>query len=133
MTKSMVAMSIDPDVWNKVKMMFPHKISSMVNDYLRSLIAFEKRDVDGVQIEIERLKLQTLTENITKMHSEIEEKTQIIAHFEQKVKKKVEKDLENEKKVLENEGNCDKCGGNTGEKPFNLGKKQYCKECFMDL
>jgi hypothetical protein len=130
MGKGHYNLSLDAEIWDQAQRTFPHQISGLVNDYLRSLVATKKRDINSVQIEIERLKLKQDVEVLNKVKSSIDDRQIIIKNFEEAQEKQKEAELLKQKEKMEKEVSCYKCS--------NVASKKYqdnpiCSSCFMSL
>jgi hypothetical protein len=130
MVKAHYNISMDVEIWDQAKRMFPHQVSTVLNDYLRTVVNANKRDVNSVQIEIERLKLKREVDDLSKLKASISERENMISEYEKKLVKENEKRLTQQREELEKEISCFRCKG-VATKKFR--ENPICDSCFMNL
>ena len=136
MTKAIVSICVNPNDWDKARRIFPSQLSGLITDYIHSLINTKDKNITGINMEIEQLKLDQYTKELTKLKAKIDEKTRKIEIFREELAKNKEKKLESEIKRLEKDKNCTNCGVIIEGKPYQMddeGKKIYCKSCFLSI
>jgi len=131
MSKTHKNITVDIEVWDKLKRTYPSQLSSIINDFLHSKLRMVNKDLDGISIELERQKLAQIDEKMTDFllkKQEIEEK---IAIFEENLAKKEQEKLEKDKLEAEKCKTCSVCGGLKEKFAIVSEAGNVCKSCFL--
>jgi len=85
-------------------------ISNEVRNFLHNLVASKEGNIDGINIKLERLKLEENMSKLSKIQAEISQSENLIKTIEETEKKQEEEQLNKEKERIENESKCPECG-----------------------
>lgn len=122
--------TIDNDVWQEALAVFPRSISCVINDYLRTLLSTKKKDMDSIQIEIERLKLEQESKQLAEIQSSIQTRSALIQEHERRTLDKMQVELEQKKKQIDQEKSCFKCD-DLADRVYK--EQPICKICYMNM
>jgi hypothetical protein len=127
-----VNITVDHEVWEQSKTMFPNQISSKVNDYLRTLVSYSNGDINSAQIQIERLKMDQEAKALTLLQASVKKREMKIQQFETKLAEKKTEELEAKRDELEAQTKCTTCDS-PGKLYTVKDNLHICKSCFMEL
>ncbi|MAH47057.1 hypothetical protein CMI37_14615 [Candidatus Pacearchaeota archaeon] len=124
MRKSIISLTIDPEVWELAILRYPKKLSSMIEDYLKTILYSE------TQVKVDKLeeeKKQTM-EQI----AQAKEKLVQIRVLERKKEEEHKQKLEYTKEQEIERKKCVNCGNFLGIKQFRINKGLICYNCFSN-
>lgn len=133
MAKAHTTLTIDNETLERAKKMNIN-ISGSLQEYLEMLIARESKDIDKINIELERRKLKKAKEEREDINLKIKEYETNIANYEEYIKKQEDKKLQEEKEKIELLKTCINCnkileeGNKRHEFPIGL----ICNVCFVN-
>jgi len=132
MTKTHTTLSINAELIDQAKKL-KINISKTLSDSLESIFRTHDKNIDGINIKLEKIKLETAIENIKIWQRKLKISEEIIKRHEELQKEKEEQELMAEKERIESAKRCDNCKEIKGEqmKMHAFGKKQICNKCFM--
>ena len=132
MAKTTTCVTIDTDLIEKAKR-HNINISGSMNELLHTMLAKKEGDVDGINIELERIKKGKLLKQLQEMHADLKVTEMKIEEYEKNLSEKVEKDLKEEKERIESSKKCINCGKqlieDSDKKEFKSGF--VCRVCFL--
>jgi formylmethanofuran dehydrogenase subunit E len=129
--KSTISITVDVITLQKCKD-YQINISGSCNDFLNSLILRKEQDVSKINFQIEKKKLDSIQDQISRLQADYMVTEAKLKKFEEIEKTKEIKKLEDEKKEIEKQTKCHNCGTLYGENyPFvTFNKTKICKTCF---
>lgn len=105
-------------------------MSSEIREFLRQLRARKSGDVDGINIELERIKLDKNRDKLLKIQVEIQTSEDIIKRFDELEQTKEEEKLKKEKEVAEAKEKCVHCNNFIRDKRIEVQAGFLCKACY---
>jgi succinate dehydrogenase/fumarate reductase-like Fe-S protein len=125
--------NVEYEDWNYLKSLNIN-VSEVIRGYLHNLVASKKMNPNDIDIELERIKVSKILENMGKMQSELQKSQQIIQQFEENTNKTKEEQLKMEKEKIEKMSKCTNCGGAlTDKNTIELKNNVFlCKSCFYN-
>lgn len=122
---------LDSEIIKGLKKIPGFNLSKRVRELLLNEHDSQFKAIDDINIELKRLEFEKVKLEKSKILEEFNSLNRLILNYEQRVKKKQIEDLKQEKLIEENSKKCAYCHDNIGKKPYVLGGKQYCRDCFM--
>lgn len=133
MAKGHFDVSLDVNVWEVAQRLFPHQLSSLINDYLTNLINSSKRDISAINIELEKLELEKESKKMTQLQANIKKRQMAIEEWEKVQSEKKETELTKQKQEIEKQHTCCKCHQVVLKKIIKIGENIYCEGCYLRL
>ena len=88
-------------------------------------------NVEGIDVELIRRKLEIKKEKFTKLQAEIRNMEGMLQKNKELVEQKKLENLEEEKKKIEKQTKCLNCGNMIQHKSHKFNKGNVCHACFM--
>lgn len=130
--KSKVTINVDTLILEEAKL-YNINISSTTEEALRSNLAIQKGNVNGINKQILMVKIKKKEAEITKNTSELMVFRENLKKINEIEEKKQEEILEKEKKKVQKRTHCQNCGKfiekKTKHHDFPIGK--ICNHCFL--
>ena len=129
--KTTTSVTLDNDLLAKIKNMNIN-LSGSINDFLKSLIAQTSGDLDGINIELEKVKLKRYERELVEVQSKVKAASLNIENYEKHQNIKKEKVLEAERENAEKAKKCLNCGNIINISMAHTFKKgNICRSCYM--
>lgn len=131
MAKQTITITVDSDVIEQVRQLRIN-MSATINEYLESLLRKYDEDVDGINIRLERIRLEKITKKLNHWQNQFHTTKAKIEKYEEVKKEKEEERLEKQKEEIENQKRCSNCKEIKAEivKMHEFGKLQICDSCY---
>lgn len=133
MAKTQVCVSLDIELVEKFKKLWPNGLSSYINEQVRRRINLASNDIKNVNMQLLTEELKEITEKVdhfTTKQAELLEKIRLIKDV---IQKEEQRDLELEKERIESASRCALCGGFIDDK-LNIvqlnATTKICKACY---
>jgi len=133
MTKTHLNITIDTGVVETARRLFPNQISTKINDYLQSLIAYAQSDL----LQIDKKKIKRELEEIESKQKNLSIKKDhllsCLQNIEDQEKIRESEQLEKEKIQAEKKVMCSVCNiPKPNDKIIKFKGGIVCKGCFLD-
>jgi len=109
-------------------------ISELMRESMRQIVSLKKGNIEGINIEIEKAKLERLTKEIVKLQIEANNSKEILEKYQIITQNNKELALKQEKERIESLSKCHNCGQEINNKTKMQLTKDIivCKTCFMN-
>lgn len=132
MGKQTITITVDSDVIEEIRQL-KINISGEVNSYLKALLARYNEDIDGINIELEKIELDKALKKLFQWQTTTKNIQLRIEKWEELQKVKKEKELQKERETIEQSKSCLNCGKIMPEKmkKHAFGSRFVCNSCFL--
>ena len=124
MRKSIISLTIDPEVWELSKQKYPQQLSGIIEDYLR-IITYSNSIVDVDKLKEEKIQaLEHISQNKEKLMQIQALQRQQDAEEKEKIKLNRNQQIEKNK--------CVNCNNFLGIKKIKINKGLICNSCLYN-